>query len=212
MKKFIAIDVDGVLTDGFHTKLISFHNERTKKEPLIIDHLHDDIREYFHKSDVTWKEGREFVFKEGFVLDFEPKKEAIEFIYQLRQQNIPFKICTAPYVGHRLWMGERAEWLKTYFDVQANDVIFARDKSVVAALSLIDDKISNCVEWSEQNEGKTAFLISQPWNIKVENLEKTLFPDCAEKIHYSFNNKINMTRTNDFKYILETVKRRFFKN
>lgn len=213
MKKFIAIDVDGVLTNSFHGLLVKLFNERTKGNSIFIEHLYDDVRNYFKDTDVPWKEGRALVTAPGFVESFEVLPEAAMFIENLKKENIPYKFVTAPYVGAPFWMPERADWLRKHFRAQPNDIIFARDKSVVAACALVDDKITNCTEWSSENERKTAFLISRPWN------ETVAFPNAPFSINFPregkqemqyTNEKINIIRTNDFDYILEKIKSEHF--
>jgi 5'(3')-deoxyribonucleotidase len=80
-------------------------------------------------------------------------------------------------------MHERERWLMKHFNVDRNHVIFARDKTVIRAVTLIDDNMGNCVEWAHHNS-RMAILFAQPWNNREE-----IFSHCktlsAKKHHES---------------------------
>jgi hypothetical protein len=104
-------------------------------------------------------------------------------------------------------------WLRKHFQMQHDDIIFARDKSVIPCVTLIDDKKENVEKWSEQNNGNTAFLVSQPWNENPQGYERCM--KLQQGIEWYTTPHLDgwytksVIRTNDYNYILKKIKRKF---
>ena len=68
----------------------------------------------------------------------------------------------------RTWCYDRVLWLKQYFNISDEQVLFAHNKSIVAGDLFIDDRIEHVTTWSSANKLKPAILWKQPYN-KNEN-------------------------------------------
>lgn len=163
MKKFVAIDVDGVLTNGFLTDLLPIGNELSGKN-LTTDDITADIRSFY--PDHWIKMEQEIVMAPGFVNKFEPYKEGQEFVEWLRQNKFAFKFVTSVYHDHPTWQYERQLWLERHFGATRFDTVFCKDKSFVPAVTLIDDLDHNAVDWMRAQK-KTAILMKTPQNYNV---------------------------------------------
>lgn len=160
MKKFVAIDVDGVLTNGFLTDLLPIGNELSGKN-LTTDDITADIRSFYPDH---WDQmEREIVMAPGFVNKFEPYKEGQEFVEWLRENKFAFKFVTSVYHDHPTWQFERQLWLERHYRATRFDTVFCKDKSFVPAVTLIDDLDYNAVDWARAQES-TAILMKTPQN------------------------------------------------
>lgn len=203
MKKFLALDVDGVLTNSFLTKLTDFLNEYTVGPKLKYDEIYDDIREYYHRADVSWGRGRDYLTSPGFVSSFVPRPEAQRFVENLRKKDISIKFVTSPYYKAPYWTTERTAWLERYFDANHDDIIYAREKWPIAAACLIDDKISNVKEWSANNM-EDAILFAASTNLKPKSKYTEYFKHGS--VHTDPDSVI--IRTDNWSYIEEYVERK----
>lgn len=73
---------------------------------------------------------------------------------------------TTPYEGCPTWVHVRRKWLRKHFKIQPQDVIFARDKTLINGDFLVEDKYANALSFAVTND-KPSFLLTHDYN---ENL------------------------------------------
>tara|TARA_Y100000310_G_scaffold330212_1_gene401488 strand:- start:1026 stop:1610 length:585 start_codon:yes stop_codon:yes gene_type:complete len=162
-KPIILIDVDGVLAD-FLTPTLNLING-------IIEHpvTEKDITQWdIFKSIKSEKHDIEKICfeeysKDGFALSLKPYSNCIDSINHINNiANLYF--VTVPVVSSKTWCHDRVAWLKKYFNINDEQVIFTHKKSLVRGNMLIDDRIEYVKSWSKAHQNGTAILWKQPYN------------------------------------------------
>ena len=99
----------------------------------------------------------------GFAVGLLPYPDAQDGIASLRREGFHIVFVTSPWRTSETWAHDRNEWLRIYFDAEFRDVIHANRKDLIHGETLIDDKPSNCRDWSVAH-GRPALLFDQPYN------------------------------------------------
>ncbi|XP_013404549.1 5'(3')-deoxyribonucleotidase, mitochondrial-like [Lingula anatina] len=140
----VLVDMDCVLAD-FEGSLLKKWKERYPNEPHIaleerrgfyVTKQYGDIREDL-KSKII-----EVLSSEGFFRELPPIEGAIDAIKEISSmEGVEVFICTAPLKEYQHCAVEKYEWIEKYFgrDWLAR-VILTRDKTVISADLLIDDR------------------------------------------------------------------------
>lgn len=161
-KPKVLLDVDGVIIDT---------NE------CILDFIHRFTDKRFHASQIkAWDvfEGlgfpeldplwREACHTEELCYKMKPYVGAPKFLHYLKQMA-DVVIVTAPLKGCKTWHSQRTDALLHHFGIEANKVIFAGEKHHVHGDFLIDDRLSNVVEWKKYWKCHgDALVFNQSWN------------------------------------------------
>lgn len=210
MKPFIAVDCDGVLTNGFIEKLIPYVEMKDWSGKKITQQdIKSDIRKYCSKEHFEWIETT-VIKQAGFVTSFEPKEEAQEFVSWLKSRDFAFKFVTSAYNDCPYWTMEREAWLIKHFGVTRKEVVFAKDKSFVPALTLIDDLESNIADFSREQQ-RDGILFATPQNeayaqdpkFKVINYNEET--QGRGKLLFDSEDQVGFIHTNDWRLIKKQV-------
>lgn len=159
-------DVDGVCGDMI-SKVLQKLEEHTKtKVPeynSIINHdLLDPNKTVLSKIELDFV--HKLMVQDGFANTLDVIEGCKTAIDSLRKRGHTIKWLTAPYYWSKTWCFDRLLWLKTNFGATEEEVIYAKDKSLVCGDVFVDDKISNVEAWQKQWKNARAFLFPQPWN------------------------------------------------
>lgn len=176
MKKPVLIDCDGVVADFVGTCLD--YAKSVGVEPLSPEQIKMDIKKYD-----LWKQADlgNAVLREGFCYNIKLIEGAQEFVQAIRDMDIPIMFVTSPYEGSKHWHYERYQWLKTHFNINRKEIMFATEKRYVGGITLIDDKADNVLNWQRYNAPRFGILIAQPWN------EKNIKDYCLVENYYQDN-------------------------
>ncbi len=106
--------------------------------------------------------------KSKAVLNLAEYDGAIDFVNSLKSLG-RVVACTAS-IYASTFPSERATWIINKLGLSINDIVFARDKSLVRGDYLIDDSISNIFNWALANPNKKALHFQTPGRntIKVD--------------------------------------------
>ena len=116
---------------------------------------------------------------------------AIEFVDTLRIMGRVIA-CTAS-IYPTTFPSERAAWLIGKVGFNVNDIIFAKDKSMVKGDVFIDDNLSNIINWGAENPSSLALHFQTPF--------RNVIPTQALPG--------NVNSCTDYKDALEQIKRKF---
>lgn len=155
--KVALVDCDGVLAD-FTTRLL----ERIGKPGERIDQW-----AFFDQ----WGDEKKIeIFKAmnsaSIWEELKPLEGAKCLVRGLKEAGYRVVCVTTPYEGCPTWVHVRRKWLRKYFKIQPQDVIFARDKTLINGDFLVEDKYENALNFAVTND-KPSFLITHDYN---ENL------------------------------------------
>lgn len=160
----IALDLDGVVVD-FHAAVVALYNERHNAN-LSLDDIDCDLEtlgpEVAEKLIAIFNEPDWF-------LNLKPLPNAINIVSSFPTLGYRVIICTAPARNvdgliNGMSAKEKFDWIKSFLPFWANDVIITKHKEVVGTDMLIDDTVSNIINWCQENEDGIGFLVDQPWN------------------------------------------------
>lgn len=201
-KKPLLMDCDGVVCD-FHGGTFPY----IKAAGINISHndIKKDSREYEY-----WKAADldRITKSPGFCSSLKPIDGAKEFVNKVRNKlNLDIIFVTSPMKDSPYWHWERQQWLKEHFDVKRTELIFAKDKRYVNGITLLDDHISNILDWQRYNQ-TSAMLIEQPWNEDILNdclPEAGIDYDKGVKIHYHIEERTSVHRSNNWDSIFKFV-------
>jgi 5'(3')-deoxyribonucleotidase len=159
-KPLVLVDVDGVVADFVGATIRALGG----------GFKHDDVKDFNFvgtpdfdrvKAEAAW-------VSPGFVTNIPVLRYAIEGIMQLREiSDVVF--CTAPFEGAPCWVSERVRWLERHFGAAPEEIIFAKDKSLVVGDMLVDDKCANL----DRPGSWLPVCWDQPWNRMYRGLRVT---------------------------------------
>lgn len=150
----ILLDVDGVLAD-FVSAACDVLSRLTGRE-LRVDQLDQwDIMKALGVPKIIEDEAYRWFSAEGFCYSLKPYVGAREMVAELQTWADLYAV-TAPLDGPH-WAFERENWLEAHFNIPRRRVVSARDKSIVVGDALVDDKLSNLVEWRTRQSGMAVF-------------------------------------------------------
>lgn len=199
----VLVDVDGVCAE-FIKKACSIIEDihGTKIDP---SKVFTEIREMAGSS---WDEQvEERIAEEGFAYSLDEIPNSISGIKDIMKNN-EVMFLTSPYPNSRHWFMDRFLWLKDRFDIDRDDIIFARDKRYVNGKIFIDDRWENILDWSAQNK-KPAILFKQPWNLKNRKKYRDKQVD-KDVFMFKHNDGIaQFTATDDWDKILNLINESF---
>ena len=150
-----AIDVDGVLADFAGALLDEFPLDLPEHPPWDIIKLYPpEVRSevYERLSDPAW--WVELPLVDG-------AKEGIRYLHGLGHELV---YVTAPWDGCEGWEDARREWLRRHFDVPPELVHPIKEKYLVPANYLIDDKPENVSSYSHERPDATVYLYETLFN------------------------------------------------
>lgn len=137
----ILVDLDSVLAD-FQGGWIKTWNATYPDRQIPYDHpwISFEMTDTF-KEFGTWEEIRGIFSQDGFYLNLEPLPNAIFSINQMANcSDVVVKLCTAPTFSKTCWQ-DKADWVEHYLGKEwLGDLIITKDKTMVHANYLIDDK------------------------------------------------------------------------
>mgnify|MGYP001617180362 CR=1 FL=1 len=160
--QIVLVDVDGVLAD-FRTKV---RNDFYKKNDILIQEeqttvlFDDEVPEEFRNS------VQDLYGYKGFHDDLKPTKYAKDILDIIRVCRFKPIVCTSPPLKAREWIGERVQWLQDNFKLSLDQIIFTRNKQLVAGKTLIDDLPDNLSRWHTNNNSPG--ICWNPNRVKIE--------------------------------------------
>lgn len=89
---------------------------------------------------------------------------ALEGVDNIRSEGHELIWATSPWVPCRGWESVRREWLKRYFDVEPDEIVFTFQKHILTADFFIDDRPDSVVAWQRAHSHGIAFLFDAPYN------------------------------------------------
>ncbi len=136
----ILLDLDGVLADfdqGFLAAWASRHPDRPRVPwaARTCFHLVDDCP-------APWRDdARAITHSPGFIASLPPVEGALDAYGELARLGQDVRICTSPLRAFEHNVLEKFEWVARHLGRQATErIIMTRDKTLVAADLLIDDR------------------------------------------------------------------------
>lgn len=162
MRKRVLIDVDGPLTRGF---VAAYCALLRKRGILVYTNMISEwsIVESFNIPETIEREIQHILCKPGVATSFYPRTGAKEFLTELRKWADVYAV-TAPLDGSPTWVHERENWLVNNLDFNPEEIVFARDKSIISGDAFIDDKVILLQDWIWRNPGKLAIRWEEPYN------------------------------------------------
>jgi 5'(3')-deoxyribonucleotidase len=155
MSKVIGLDCDGVLADFVGATLDLAHrftSLRFKRDDIktwdIFDYVKDPLN-----SDLKRTVQRS-IEKRGFCQNLKVLPGSIKAVQALRELGEVVCI-TSPWVTNPTWGYERTEWLREHFGFEWRQIIHTGRKEFVHCDYLVDDRLSNLVEWNAY-QGRTS--------------------------------------------------------
>ncbi len=162
----VLVDMDDVLAD----------NEKKLYEKL--GEIHPEIRRISLENRTTFYARdqypieispiiTEIMSSKGFYLSLAPIQGSIESLIEMRNIGLEVFICTSPLSQYRYCTGEKFEWVEMHLGKEwIKRIIMTKDKTIVKANYLIDDKpsISGVVQIPEWEH----ILYTQPYNQNVQ--------------------------------------------
>lgn len=94
----------------------------------------------------------------GIASKMQPMDGAKEGVKKLRELGYRVVILTSPTISNITWETDRRTWLTYHFEINHQDVIFARDKYLVRGDVFIDDKIKKVLDWAAVNPSGQGFV------------------------------------------------------
>ena len=160
------VDMDGVLADftGGVLDLMTEHLPEIKQLPY---EAHKEF-EVQHNYEVGVRgKIRALVERPGFFRNLKPIVGAIEGIKRLVAEGHEVFICTAPLKSWQNCVAEKYEWVEKHLGPEfVRRIILTRDKTVVDAHVLIDDRPNPALNGCQQPSW-LHWLYDQPYNKHV---------------------------------------------
>jgi len=136
----ILVDMDGVISD-FDGEFIKRWQERHPEK----FHIPMEERTLFYVKDQYPEELKplvmEILLEPTFFRDMMPMDGAKEALFEMDTMGLEVFICTSPFSAYQNCVLEKYEWVeKTLGSDWVNHIILTKDKTLVKADYLIDDK------------------------------------------------------------------------
>ena len=162
IKPICLIDVDGPLTSGFfEASCAALRSCGVPAEPDKIDQW--NLFKSFGASRAIEAKARQILCLPGVATSFQPRRGAWEFVTELRETDNLIAV-TSPLDDSPTWAHEREMWLCDLMGFMPNQIVSARDKSLIHGDWLLDDKEPTLVAWSARNPHGLAILWEEPHN------------------------------------------------
>ncbi|XP_066432785.1 5'(3')-deoxyribonucleotidase, mitochondrial [Eleutherodactylus coqui] len=140
----VLVDMDGVLAD-FEGGFLKKYRAQYPKEPYIaledrrgfwVSEQYETLKPGLSEKAISIWEGK------NFFLDLDPIDGAVEALREMsRLPNTDVFICTSPIKRYRFCPYEKYAWVEKHFGHEfLEQIILTRDKTVVSADLLIDDR------------------------------------------------------------------------
>jgi len=168
-KPVIALDVDGCICNMAQV-LMSVYNYKSicdGSPPFIENDVYrvEDINQY----DIVNLIGRD-CFSE-IIKIMQAKKACMRFPIYENAKEVYSKLTeigdvvfvTKPFNRYKDWYIERNFWIRKYFGVDSENIIYVSKKYLVNADILIDDCPAILEDWIKYT-GKPAIKVERPWN------------------------------------------------
>ncbi len=157
MAVIVLLDVDGVLGD-FKQLFFDCAEKATGK---ILDKTRLEGNAYSKclgltraQSEATWK----LIKEPGAAMGIACMEGAQLGVSRLRElPGVELYAVTSP-VPSQTWCYDRWKWLKVYFDIDRENVLYTHSKHLVQGDILVDDSHLNIVRWSGTNPQGTGIL------------------------------------------------------
>ena len=167
----ILIDMDGVIAD-FDQEFLRRWRERHPEKPYITleerttFYVKDSYPEALH-SFVA-----EILLEESFFREMIPVPGAKEALEEMVTKGFEVFICTSPLSTYGNCVLEKYEWVEKYLGPSwVNKIILTKDKTVIKADFLIDDKPE--ITGVEKQPGWEHILYDRPYNSAIERRRLT---------------------------------------
>lgn len=167
----ILVDMDGVLADFEAAFLESWREQHPDKL-----HIPLEQRTTFQVTDQYPVEWRDLVGQvycaPGFFRNLRPIEGGIEALKEMRERGWDVFICTSPLKNYENCVLEKFQWVDEHLGRDwANRIILTRDKTLIRADILIDDKPE--IEGAEKPSWEHV-IYSQPYNTRVTKSQRRL--------------------------------------
>lgn len=180
----IGIDCDGVLTLGFHEKLLELLQEYGYQKTLD-DFTKWDIYDAVSVDKADRVSIDAALAQRDIAAAMEPLPGTREAVDEMRKHH-GIRIVTSSLLNSPTWDYERRNWLKEYFDIAAKDIIFTSQKHLVDVDALIDDKWDNVDTFSFYRL-RPGVVIDRPWNRLIRDggrfIRANSLADAWEKLY-----------------------------
>ena len=161
-ENIILVDVDDVLAD--YTGLV--------KDRLKLAGYTDTDTLNLETEDIAdsiqapgWREFVKTLPQDpSFCRDLKPTLFGKNILELVRNSNYIPLICTSPPRKSADWATARLLWLKEYYNISQEDVIYTKYKYLVKAAALIDDRPSHINPWTKYNPEGIGIL----WDVGIK--------------------------------------------
>ncbi|KAB1266000.1 5'-deoxyribonucleotidase; mitochondrial [Camelus dromedarius] len=156
--------MDGVLAD-FEGGFLRKFRERFPDQPFIAleDRRGFWVSEQYGRLRPGLSEKAISIWEtENFFFDLEPLPGAVEAVKQMANlESTDVFICTSPIKMYKYCPFEKYAWVEKHFGPDfLEQIVLTRDKTVVSADLLIDDRVDITGKWPAAGEGGKAWTVS----------------------------------------------------
>jgi len=170
------LDVDGVVADligyVFQKLQDKFGNQVLLKK--------ENVKEFYFFKELPSDQAdycKQLLSEPGCACVLNVMPGAVEGVKKIKEAGHEVFWLTSKYKHSKTWAHDRDKWLKEYFDVSPNDVIYAHNKFLVGNADVfVDDKIENIKLWQNENNG-IALLYTQSYNKDELSLRRFTWKD-----------------------------------
>jgi 5'(3')-deoxyribonucleotidase len=153
MRRPLLCDSDGVLSD-FNGYCIGLINREFGYSYITANNTEWEFTNLLKPAEHA--EFRRLLTQPGICSALQPFPYARDLVQGLQALGNLY-VVTSPLSGSRTWMAERYDWLEQ-LGVSPRRVVFAKDKSPVDGVVLIDDYAENLREWVAGGFGRSPIL------------------------------------------------------
>ncbi|KAM9044830.1 5'(3')-deoxyribonucleotidase, mitochondrial isoform 2-T2 [Megaptera novaeangliae] len=156
----VLVDMDGVLAD-FEGGFLRKFRARFPDQPFIAleDRRGFWVSEQYDRLQPGLSEKAISIWEsENFFFDLEPLPGAVEAVKQMANlESTDVFICTSPIKMYKYCPFEKYAWVEKHFGPDfLEQIVLTRDKTVVSADLLIDDRVDITGKWPAAGEGGRA--------------------------------------------------------
>jgi 5'(3')-deoxyribonucleotidase len=171
MDRRFLLDCDGVLANFVSAalneiNLIRYANGtiRSNADVLRADAvLHWDMSRLLHADDAQLF--KDIIASAGFCESLHAYPGAADAVKQL-VATFDVRVVTAFMSNSKTWCYERTQWLQRFMNIDADRVVFARHKHVVAGDFFIDDSPQHVERWMAHNPEGVGIIWTRPYNVR----------------------------------------------